>query len=212
MINLLLKFKADPNIGSPPPLIAAVMSQAPKVVKIILDQNVDVNAVDADGRTALSQAFIQRSPNISALLDVLLPANPDPNIVPTNEVYEPAIHAAAKGFLYPIIERLLSLPTIDINIRSARGRTVAHVLADRLSYDLGDAHERLIEHPKLDLNAQDADGNTLAHLKSQIPYVSDFTRKVLRKSDLKIRNKAGEAVVDKGEKWFTANHVPFPSR
>jgi ankyrin repeat protein len=193
MTTLLLKYKADPRKGSPPPLIAAVISQAPKVVKLLLDQKgVDVNCQDDSGRTPLSQAHIQRSANLGDLVNVLLPAYPDVNLSP-KEPFEPIFHIVATRNV-GWVQQVMGMHKFDVNVRNYRGETILHVLC-RQRTDVDNTVVRVVlGHPHLDFSAQDSNGDTALHHFACDAHFYPIQNEIAARSRIDIPNNLGITV------------------
>jgi ankyrin repeat protein len=163
MVKLLLDNGADVNLGPRiPPIVAAVMAQCPKSVQMLLDKGVDINAVTFDNITPLAQALIQKTHHMDAMLDVLLPHNPDPNVVPTNKVLLPPLFAAMTHFDgSDSWKRIFTLPNINIRLKARHPpvNVLQHLLHETVGTHIKDRVEALI-NAGFDLNEPDHNGET----------------------------------------------------
>jgi ankyrin repeat protein len=191
-IQLLIDHGADPscpNIDGDTPLhLAARTGPQPDLTKLLLENEVDVNARDAKGNTALHIAItnLERSKDV---VQVLLAHHADPNIrnfhgdsplhLPSSDrrkiaaMEEPIdgdadpgiksvladLRVAAISNEYDIAQILLSCGA-DVNAISSEEYTALHIA---VMNDHKEVARLLCDHG-VDVNAQDSGGRTALHL------------------------------------------------
>jgi hypothetical protein len=123
--------------------------------------NVDVNAKDEDGETALMYSAIYGDKEI---LETLLKEFPNVDVNDKDKNGETALMYSAIYGYKEILETLLSVPGIDVNAKDEDGKT-----ALMYSAIYGDTKilETLLSVPGIDVNAKDEDGKTAFYLAKE---------------------------------------------
>lgn len=139
-------------------LVKAIEDKDLQGVKKCLQKNVDVNAQDSNGYTALHHAC---STNHVEIVESLLNCwNIDVNAA-THSGHTP-LHLASCNGHYRTVRRLLQTGTVDANAQDENGRTALHLSLDK-KVDYRVAHY-LVDDGSVDGKLKDIYGETVLHV------------------------------------------------
>ena len=131
------------------------------------DENLDLNARDADGMTALHHAFINGYTKVVDALPREHFEKFDVNVrdAKGRTVLHYVVLLNNLDRATDVVGHLLEHPKLDVNVRDAKGFTAMHhaVLLNNLDRAT-DVIERLLAHPKIKVNIRRSDGRTPAQL------------------------------------------------
>ncbi|KAJ4371530.1 hypothetical protein N0V83_004749 [Neocucurbitaria cava] len=126
-VSKLIDYGADISamnvFGATALQIACKASEDTAMLKILIDNHTDINAIDFDGDTALNSATRHRHTE-NALY--LLEAGADPNIA--NVAGETAVHMAIYYYAYDILAELVHRK-VNLAVVNSRGCTILHAVA-----------------------------------------------------------------------------------
>jgi ankyrin repeat protein len=173
-------------------------------MELILKRGANINALGPDNVTPLSQALLQKTFNLMPVLDLILKHNPNPNIVPTNPKFYPALHTAAKNYADgTVLKKVLAIPGIDLDIRTIdTKRTALHHLICLFASNDTFMHQNaeILLESGLSLNSRDQLGDNclMSHLRSVQFYPNNNVVKFClnRGIDLHATNNENQSVPD----------------
>jgi cytohesin len=132
IVNLLLKFKADPNDPQPQPdgrpLLLSALSD-PEVLEALLDAGGKVDSHLSEGKTLLDQAVNGNS--AAAAVEILLKHGADPNARDLSD--NRPLHYAVWASVYGKQIELLLDHGADPNVRNNNGQTPLDVIKDKMA-------------------------------------------------------------------------------
>ena len=146
----------DRGIDNNTPLIVACDNSQPKVVEKLLEYpDIDVNAQNVHGTTALMAACRGMSDNTYIAERLLNRSDIDVNI--QNRDKNTALIWACRAGKTKIVEKLIDRPDIDVNAQNITGGTALMFAA---SFGFTDIVEKILQHPNVDVNLKDNKGKT----------------------------------------------------
>ncbi|EAX95546.1 hypothetical protein TVAG_126760 [Trichomonas vaginalis G3] len=170
------------------PLINAVLANDSKTVSKILEKDPSkINSTDDKGNTAF---LLASQKNLVEMMKLLYEKGADVNIL--NKGGRSALHEACYKNRLEAVQYLVTLPTLDIKIKTANGRTALHCASKCGNPEI----VKLLLHD-LSPNFQDDDGDTPLHIAANNQH-SDVIHLLLDVPGVKfnIRNKGGRAAFD----------------
>ncbi|XP_034942443.1 putative ankyrin repeat protein RF_0381 [Chelonus insularis] len=184
-LQALLECNADPAIknyfGKNVLHFALTCIGGDNCIQDILDSNVDIDAVNRDGETALHLAIQWNDDNIVKLI-----LKKNPNIDMKNNIGDTALHKTVKRKHCHMVELLLKNGA-NVNLKDGSEKTVLHLA---IELDELNIIPLLLEN-KANANLKDASGNTVLFLAaklSKIPaeiikYILNYTNDIDAKDD-----------------------------
>ena len=159
-------------------------------VEWLLTQDININAMDQSGKTALMTAARLGSDKVVGLL---LSHKADPQL--RDNSGKTALHHAAKKGSVPVAQKLLEKDNSLLNYINNKQRSALHVAIQRKRLDF--VRMLLLQQPHIDIDLQDKDGNTpLLLAVSAGREMQGFVQLLTEAGpDTELRNKVGQTAL-----------------
>ena len=147
------------NAAGEPPIVSAVQSGNPEMVRVLVDAGVDVNTITVNGQKVSLYDYIPNGDR--EMFRMLVACNA--SLQETTEEGDTELHKAVRnGNIFKI--RALIAAGIDVNAQNEAGNTAMH-LAMEQNHHIAYAFmsECRVHNVSLNLNLQNYDGNTPFH-------------------------------------------------
>ena len=160
------------------------------IVRLLLQDPVNINVEDGSGQTALHWAIRHR---YEAIVRLMLEANADTGL--RNGYGEAALHVAVECGNIPVIKQLLNSKA-DVNQKKTFGETALHIaVGTQHKAEITEAIVKVLLEAKADINARDQEGRTALHQAAQRGCTGSVKLLLQAKADVDLQNDYGETVL-----------------